>query len=78
MRKRKLFVIPILNIDNIRPNKYLPVYEFHISSLSRKKYAFEETLFSTNGNVIFANFRAARVFAFKLNEKRGPNEKVGG
>jgi glycosidase len=77
MPKRKLFVIPILNINKISPNKYLPVYEFHISSLTRKKYAFEETLFSTNGNVIFANFRAARVFAFKLNEKRGPDEKVG-
>jgi len=44
--------------------------EFHISSLSRKKYDFDERLFSLNGNVIFANFQAARTFAQKMNAAR--------
>jgi glycosidase len=44
--------------------------EFHISSKARKKYQFEESLFSFDGNIIFANFHAARVFAQRMNEKR--------
>lgn len=44
--------------------------EFHIAAKARKKYQFEETLFSFDGNVIFANFYAARVFAQRMNEKR--------
>ena len=44
--------------------------EFHISSKIRKKYQFEDSLFAFNGNVIFANFHAARVFARHINEKR--------
>ncbi len=44
--------------------------EFHISAKARKKYHFEESLFSFDGNVIFANFYAARVFAQRMNEKR--------
>lgn len=44
--------------------------EFHISSKIRKKYQFEDSLFAFNGNVIFANFHAARVFAQHINEKR--------
>ena len=44
--------------------------EFHISRQARKRYAFEESLFSFNGNVIFANFHAARIFAQRMNEVR--------
>ena len=77
MPKKKSFAIPIINIDKFNQIRYNPVYEFHISGRSRKKYDFDETLFSTNGNVIFADFRAARIFAFKMNEKRMTNEKVG-
>ena len=46
------------------------INEFHISRLVRDKYQFDETLFSLSGNVIFANFHAARVFAQKINRKR--------
>jgi glycosidase len=46
------------------------LFEFHISRLARDRYQFEETLFATNGNVIFANFHAARLFAQKMNLKR--------
>lgn len=44
--------------------------EFHISRQARKRYQFEESLFSFNGSVIFANFHSARVFAQRMNEKR--------
>lgn len=44
--------------------------EFHVSKDARDRYSFDESLFSTNGNVIFANFHAARVFAQKMNAKR--------
>jgi Alpha amylase, catalytic domain len=44
--------------------------EFHISRGARDRYRFDETLFSLTGNVLFANFRAARVFAHQMNAKR--------
>ena len=44
--------------------------EFHISRKARDRYLFDESIFSLNGNVILANFHAARVFAQKINRKR--------
>ena len=44
--------------------------EFHISRQARDKYQFEDSLFSLSGNVIFANFHAARLFAQKMNARR--------
>jgi len=44
--------------------------EFHVSRQSRDRYQFDESLFSLSGNVILANFHAARVFAQKMNDKR--------
>ncbi|MGD9145696.1 MAG: alpha-amylase family glycosyl hydrolase, partial [Anaerolineae bacterium] len=44
--------------------------EFHVSRQARDRYQFDESLFSLSGNVIFANFYAARVFAEKMNDKR--------
>ena len=44
--------------------------EFHISRKARDRYQFDDSLFSFNGNVILANFHAARVFAEKINRKR--------
>lgn len=45
--------------------------EFHISRRARARYQFDQTLFGQSGNVIFANFHAARVFAEKVNRERG-------
>ena len=45
-------------------------FEFHVSRDSRDRYQFDEALFSITGNVVFANFHAARVFAQKMNQKR--------
>jgi len=47
-----------------------PVLEFHISRQSRDRYQFDQSLFSLSGNVILANFHAARQFAQKMNKQR--------
>lgn len=44
--------------------------EFHISRQARDHYQFDLSLFSYDGNVIFANFHAARLFSQKMNLKR--------
>ncbi len=44
--------------------------EFHITRRARDRYQFEDTLFSTTGRVLLANFHAARVLAQRMNEKR--------
>jgi glycosidase len=40
--------------------------EFHVSRKARDKYKFDEQLFASNGNVIFADFSAARRFAERM------------
>jgi glycosidase len=54
----------------------MPMFEFHVSRRARDTYGFDEALFSFNGNVIFANFYAARIFAQRINEKRSPDQSV--
>ena len=44
--------------------------EFHVSREARDRYQFDDALFSLSGNVLFANFHAARVFAQKMNDHR--------
>ena len=44
--------------------------EFHISRRVREAYGLDESLFSVSGNVVFADFHAARTFAHRLNEHR--------
>lgn len=44
--------------------------EFHISRSVRDHYQFDQKLFATDGNVIFANFLAAHTFVQKLNQNR--------
>jgi hypothetical protein len=52
------------------PKKNAARIEFHVSRKARDLYQFDESLFSLSGNIIFANFHAARVFAQRINEKR--------
>jgi len=44
--------------------------EFHIARKVRERYGFQESLFSFNGNVIFANVAACREFAHRMNTVR--------
>jgi hypothetical protein len=48
----------------------VPQMEFHVSRQARDRYQFDESLFALSGNVLFANFHAARVFGQKMNDKR--------
>jgi glycosidase len=47
-----------------------PRMEFHVSRRARDTYGFDASLFSLTENVVFADFRAARVFAERMNRKR--------
>jgi len=58
------------NNDNLTSTRFSAPKEFHISRDARDKYQFDESLFAISGNVIFANFHAARRFVQKMNDKR--------
>jgi glycosidase len=44
--------------------------EFHIARSARERYLFPDTLFSYDGNVVFANMAACRAFAHRMNQVR--------
>ena len=48
----------------------IPHREFHVSRRARERYQFDAALFALTGNVVFADFRAAREFALKMNAQR--------
>jgi len=45
-----------------------PLFEFHASTKSRKKYDLNSALYSTQGRIVFANFNAARELALQLQQ----------
>src|SRR5260370_18068160 len=49
--------------------KNLP-FEFHVSRSARDRYGFDDVLFTLTGNVIFANLKASREFAHRINLAR--------
>lgn len=57
------------NPQNKSDGHSFPV-EFHISRTSRDRYQFDQWLFAATGNVLIADFHAARLFAQKMNEQR--------
>ncbi len=44
--------------------------EFHVARSARDLYQFDQALFGLRGNVVFADFHAARLFAQKINDRR--------
>lgn len=60
----------IISCDTMGSMKQAPTMEFHVSRQARDLYRFSDNLFSTTGNIIFANFHSARIFVQKMNEKR--------
>ncbi len=52
------------------PDQQPPRCEFHVSRRVRDRYGFDEALFGSTGNVVFADFRAAREFADRMNRRR--------
>ena len=49
----------------------MPEFEFHISRQARRKYQFDEALFALDGNVVLADFAAARRLAESMTRVRG-------
>lgn len=45
-------------------------FDFHASAEARKKYDFEESLFSVTGNLIIADFSTARILSNRINNTR--------
>ena len=45
-------------------------FEFHVSRDARQRYDFDEALFRLSGNVVFADYAAARRFAHAMNAQR--------
>jgi len=54
-----------------RPGSTPLAFEFHVSRQARQKYNFDESLFALNGNVVLADFAAARRFAEQMSAVRG-------
>ncbi|HPA10894.1 MAG TPA: alpha-amylase family glycosyl hydrolase [Treponemataceae bacterium] len=59
---------PVLPIGSDRCSDQ-QLMEFHISAAIRKTCSFDDTLFSSSGNVIFRNISAVQDFAQKYNKK---------
>ncbi len=51
-------------------------FYFHISGEARKKYQFEETLFSIEGRTIFANYQAVLRFTGLFNKEKPAENQV--
>ncbi|MFA5874571.1 MAG: alpha-amylase family glycosyl hydrolase [Anaerolineales bacterium] len=54
-----------------RSSPVINCFEFHVSRKAREKYQFDEQLFALNGNVVLADFAAARRFAESMTKVRG-------
>lgn len=54
-----------------RSSSILNCFEFHVSRNAREKYHFDEQLFALNGNVVLADYAAARRFALSMTNVRG-------
>src|SRR3954452_24095339 len=61
-------------IGSIAPIDEVPrqmtTFEFHVARAARQRYSFDEALFGLTGNVVFADYAAARRFAQQMNEQR--------
>lgn len=63
-------------MQNIAIPKTELLFEFHVAAALRKRHGFDLSLFATNGKVVFADFRAVRLFVHRFNENRNPRDKV--
>jgi glycosidase len=52
----------------------MALMEFHISRTARDRYKTDQALFSFNGNVIFADVKASRELAQRMNQVRGTEQ----
>lgn len=52
----------------------MALMEFHISRAARRRYQVDQTLFSFSGNVVFADLKASRELAHRMNQVRGTEQ----
>ncbi len=50
--------------------------EFHVSRAARRRHGFDDVLFGVTGNVVLADFRAARELAHRINRSRPESERI--
>jgi len=62
--------LALTRVSTLQPAAVAEPQEFHISRRVRDTHGFDDGLFATTGNVVFANFLATRIFAQKMNERR--------
>ncbi|MEW6193717.1 MAG: alpha-amylase family glycosyl hydrolase [Bacteroidota bacterium] len=79
MKKRLYRINSIFYEDGLAKIQKFSTFNFQIAREIRKKYDVDETLFSINGNVVFINNQAVRIFVKNINDVRPPenNVKVG-
>lgn len=65
-----VFTVNLSRVSHRVPRRKAVRQEFHIGRKVRDTHGFDDGLFSTTGNVVFANFLATRLFAQTMNEKR--------
>ena len=63
-------VLALTKVSRRVPPKRALHQEFHVARAVRDAIAFDDALFSTSGNVVFANFLAVRNFTEAMNQKR--------
>jgi len=51
-------------------------FQFHVARAARDEYQFDQSIFETDGNVVFANFEEARQFANAINANRAADNRV--
>jgi hypothetical protein len=64
-----------LRLRPVGPDAPTGAFEFHVSRSSRERYDFDDALFSSTGHVVFADFPAARRFAYQINARRDPERE---
>ncbi len=65
-----VFPLSLTKVSRRVPAPRSIVQEFHISRAVRDACGFDDSLFSTTGNVVFANFLAVRTFTATMNARR--------
>jgi glycosidase len=50
--------------------RQVSTFEFHVARAARERYEFDDALFGLSGNVVLADFAAARRFAQQINQQR--------
>ena len=51
-------------------------FEFHVARTVRDQFQFDQSIFESDGNIVFADFAAAGRFAAAINVQRQPTQQL--